>query len=223
MSGGLPWRPGPTVAKAPTAGVDVWRVALDDPGWRSAGTLSPPEQERAERLLDGPVRSRWGASRRGLRAVLGRYLDGGGLPEEFVLGPHGKPALPGPGPALRFNLSHSGDLALIAVVARREVGIDVERVDAARDVASLATHGLDREAAAAVLATPPAERALAFYRAWVRREAIGKCGGEGLGDGAPAEGVEVRWIEPADGFVAALAVAPEIPDATLRCFTVDPG
>ena len=160
-----------------------------DPGWGSAGALPQPDRERAERLLEGPVRSRWCTSRRALRAVLGRYLSGeGGLPEEFAVGPHGKPALPGDEPALRFNLSHSEDLALIAVTARTEVGVDLERVNMARNVTSLATHGLDREAAAEVLATPPAERALAFYRAWVRHEAIAKCAGEGLGGATSIRG-----------------------------------
>jgi 4'-phosphopantetheinyl transferase len=222
MSGGGPWRRGPEAARPSSDGVDVWRVALDDPGWESAAKLSAPERERAGRLLEGPVRRRWSASRNALRAVLGRYLGGeDALPEEFALQPHGKPTLPGIEPALRFNLSHSEDLALIAVAARGEVGIDVERVDATRDVASLATHGLGREAAAKVLAAAPAERALVFYRAWVRHEAIAKCGGEGLGGGAAAEGIEVSAIEPVEGFVAALAT--ERPQTAPRRFTIGPG
>lgn len=200
------------VASLPPAGVvDVWCVELDDPGWQPAEGLAPAERERAAGLRAGVTRRRWSASRLALRAVLARYRDDGVPgPVEFVLGPHGKPSLPSPGP-IRFNLSHSAGLALVAVAAEVEVGVDVERIDRGRDIDALIPLALDDEDAVAVRAAPPDRRAEVFHRAWVRREAIVKCGGQGLGGGLPTAPVTVSPIDLGDAYVAALAVAAPAP------------
>jgi 4'-phosphopantetheinyl transferase len=202
------WRPGPDAPLLSNRTVDVWRAELDAPCWASPSALSPAERDRAELLREGTTRRRWVASRQALRSVLLRYLGGDErLPGEFAFGPWGKPALPGSAPPIRFNLSHSGDLALVAVTARSEVGIDVELVDSRRDVVALVPHALDRDSGAAVLAAPPHERLAAFYQAWVRREAIAKCSGEGLGGESSGVGIAVTSIEIDIGHAAALAVA----------------
>ncbi len=107
-------------------------------------------------------------------------------------GANGKPFLAGlaPGeepaseslPGLHFNLSHSADLALIAV-ADREVGVDIERIRP--------------------------RRSTAFYEGWARHEAAVKCLGAGLTGRRPVPEppVAVRMLEVEVGFVAALAVA----------------
>ncbi len=216
------WRPGPAAPSLVDGAVDVWRVELGDRRWESSADLSPAERHRAELLRKGATRERWCASRRALRSVLGRYLgDEGPLPAEFVLGPHGKPALPGAAPRIRFNLSHSDDLALVAVAAGLEVGIDVELVDPRRDVIALVPHALDHDAGAVVLAAPQGAREIAFYRAWVRREAIAKCGGEGLGGESSAAPIAVQPIELGARHVAALALAASTPVCP-RYFTVAP-
>lgn len=109
-------------------------------------------------------------------------------------------------PRLHFNLSHSGDLALIAVTKACEVGIDVEREDDGRDFARLARRGLDATHAEAVCLAPPEERAKRFYAAWVRREASSKCLGTGLGAKLPRRPVAVRDLEVDDGYAAAVAL-----------------
>jgi 4'-phosphopantetheinyl transferase len=180
------WQRGPDHVSPPLGEVHVWRADLGDPG---------PREVRA-------------AGRRVLRLVLARYLeDSAGTPEvELVTGVNGKPALAGPRPPLRFNLSHSDGMALVAVAGEREVGVDVERADPGRDVVRLAEVGLDAEAAAAVRSAPPGARAAAFYAAWVRREAVVKCFGVGLGATVPSRPVSVTELDAPDGYAAALAV-----------------
>jgi len=107
-------------------------------------------------------RTLWASSRGFLRELLGRYLEHDPRELRFVLGAHGKPALLSPGGTgavedLRFNLSHSGDLALVAVSAGQEVGVDIER------------------------ARP--RYTAEFLQDWVAREAIFKC----LGNDPPAD------------------------------------
>jgi hypothetical protein len=91
----------------------------------------------------------------------------------------GKPRLPGTG-EIRFNLSHSGGLALVAVTWGCEIGVDVETEEPGRDLVALAKRALPPESAAAVREAPPSERSACFYAAWTRHEARLKCLGLGL-------------------------------------------
>jgi 4'-phosphopantetheinyl transferase len=156
---------------------------------------------------------------RALREVLVLYLDEDPAGIELRRGAHGKPALADPSSSLRFNLSHSGDLALIAVTHGREVGVDVERIRPRRDLPRLAERALDPAAAAAVRAAPPDAQPAAFHEAWARREAGVKCLGAGLGGPFPPAPVAVTELNPAPGYAAALAVAgDEVPP--LRLFAL---
>jgi phosphopantetheinyl transferase len=127
---------------------------------------------------------------RALREVLACYLDENPAGIELRRGEHGKPALADPSSPLRFNLSHSGDLALVAVMKGREVGVDIQKILPRRDVA--------------------------FYKDWARREAIVKCAGTGLLAPLPPDPVAVRALDIVSGFAAALAVAgDEVPPLRL--------
>jgi 4'-phosphopantetheinyl transferase len=183
------WPLGPTRPAAPRGEVHVWRATPDE-----------------------------GDSQLPLRDVLCRYLDiePGAIP--LQTGGHGKPELDGGGPP-RFNLSHSGGLALVAVSAEREVGVDVERIVPRRDFLALAARALGPEAVAALEATEGEERAGAFYDLWVRHEARLKCGGSGLAGPEPQGPVAVSGLTVGDGYAAALAVAGT-GAPPVRCFSL---
>jgi phosphopantetheinyl transferase len=184
----------------PTPGViDVWRVDLASVGNQLEELLCAEEQARAERIVRERNRRLWIRSRGILRTVLGRYLDSDPRALRFELGPHGKPALHGgAGQAsdLRFNLSHSGEVALIAVTAGREVGVDIE------------------------CARPRYTAEL--LRAWTQREAVVKCLGTGLatprGD-SPATDLWTTELEVGPHAAAALATQDE--PSELRCWEWD--
>jgi 4'-phosphopantetheinyl transferase len=146
---------------------------------------------------------------RALRDILATYLETSPEAIRLVNGTHGKPELAGA--ELHFNLSHSGDVGLVAVAAEREVGIDVERIDARRDVLALAERALGAEGAAAVRAASEADRAAVFHRAWARREAVAKCAGTGLSTPPPDTPRQVIAIEVGEDYAAALAVAGAAP------------
>lgn len=149
------------------------------------------------------------ASRWALREVLGRYLEVGAAEIELVTTANGKPALADPGAELRFNLSHSGELALVAVAHEREVGVDVQRIAPRRNLARLATRALDPNAAAAVRAAPAGRQVAVFHQAWARHEAQVKCLGSGLHRPRPPQPVAVADLDPGAGFAAAVAIAGE--------------
>ncbi|MBN9624215.1 MAG: 4'-phosphopantetheinyl transferase superfamily protein [Actinobacteria bacterium] len=144
------------------------------------------------------------AARHALREILGAYLRTAPESMALVVGEHGKPALAGA--PISFNLSHSGGLALVAVVAPgTEVGIDVERVRPRRDLARLAERWLPPEDAKAVAEAAGGKREQLFYDAWTRHEARTKCTGAGLSGPPPSPDIVAIPLEIDRGYAAALA------------------
>ena len=187
--------------------MDVWQVLVspesDDAGRLIAATTDE-EREQAARLRTPGHGDRWLAARGALRRALGERLDLAPAALTFAAGPHGKPELAGV--PVRFNLSHAGDVALIAL-ADVEVGVDVERLaGASRAVERALTHG-ERAGLTAD------DRHAQLLRVWCRKEARAKAIGTGLGwaperfDTSAPEGYWLTDVPVATGYVAALAVA----------------
>jgi 4'-phosphopantetheinyl transferase len=235
----LPWPLGPARPVLLANEVHIWLAAVDRVDIRRLVTaLSLDEQERATRFRHARDRHRYLVSRGGLRVLLGNYL--GQTPEkvELTIGPHGKPALAAStGGDLRFNLSHTGDYALLAFANHREVGIDLEQIRPIADLELLSTTVLSPREQAIFASLPDAGRIRFFFDMWTRKEAYVKALGVGLGrpfttievitdDSGritmhdPAEMVAGAWtlrsLDPAPGYVAALAVVGE--GWRLRCW-----
>jgi 4'-phosphopantetheinyl transferase len=146
-------------------------------------------------------------ARRALAAILADYLGGEGAGVDLSAGEDGKPRLAAAPERLSFNLSHSGDLALVAIAPGGvEVGVDVERLRPRRDLVRLAERWLPAADATVVGGVAEAEREAAFYAAWTRHEARVKCAGTGLA--GPPPGAEVTAYQlPIDaGYAAAVAI-----------------
>lgn len=184
------WSEPPPRPRAREDTIDVWRGELG--------------QDRARAML---------------LDVLGRYT--GREPDELRIeqGAGGKPRLVGlregaPGAGeVRFNLSHSEDVTLVAVCKGREVGIDVESVGRGRagriDEVAIARRILGEAAAGRLEAVQESERRVEFLRAWTEYEAMVKCLGIGIGGARTrAQGTEL-WtaeLEVGAGAIAAVAV-----------------
>jgi phosphopantetheinyl transferase len=94
--------------------------------------------------------------------------------------PAGKPKLVTPA-GLWFNASYGARWSLLAVSAAGELGCDVEDRLMDTDYARLSALVLHEAEHARFAAMPPAEQPRAFARCWVRKEAILKAEGTGLG------------------------------------------
>ena len=147
--------------------------------------LAEAERARAARFVRPRDRRHFAVCRGSLRLILGQLTNTRPHAVEFRFGPGGKPELAesplsGTAPPLRFNVTHSDGLALIAVSLDRELGVDLERLrtisEAARIVESYFT--ATEQAQFAALEQPI--RAFAFLRGWTRKEAILKAKGVGL-------------------------------------------
>jgi 4'-phosphopantetheinyl transferase len=226
--------------------VHVWRAWLTPaPALRARleATLSPDERVRADRLREPAHRDRFVVGRGVQREILARYTGVPAAQIAFAYGRNGKPSLiTKTGTDLRFNVSHSGDVALIAVTVGRDVGVDVERIRPVPRALSIA-EGYFSELEARTLRTLPGDVVEhAFLTCWTRKEAFVKAAGVGLAllqcvdvGFAPGEPPRViatrppapeasRWIlyalEPGVGYMGALVV--EAGDVALRCFDWSP-
>ena len=170
----------------PEGEVHVWCAPLDGLLARESSlfrTMSPDEKARARRFVFERDRERFSVCRGLLRRILGSYLGVAPSEVQFAYGAHGKPRL-GPshaGSGLRFNVSHSGQLALLAFTHHWEVGVDIELLRHLADVEELARESLSVLEQKALLTLPPELRSAAFLRAWTRKEAILKALGAGIG------------------------------------------
>lgn len=165
--------------------VAVWSISLD--GRTPAPEadlvlLSADETQRAARFVFDADRWRWQRLHAAVRRILGAEL--GVSPEsiQYAHGENGKPTLASPsGSGLEFNVSDSGDSALIALSLDGPVGVDVEHVHRTPDIHAIAERFFAREECDALRALPGEETVIAFYKCWTRKEAFVKALGAGLG------------------------------------------
>jgi 4'-phosphopantetheinyl transferase len=178
------WVPRPSVPPMPKSNqVHVWRVRTCQPGdfdWRSI--LSAEEQDRAGRFLLTGDRQTFAVTRTALRTILAQYLGFDPQSIRFGFSTYGKPTIPDPSNTvgLTFNVSHSGDWALLAFGVSIELGVDVECLRIERNVAEIAKRFYPPHQVQEFLTQPAAMRKRDFLQAWTRREAVGKALGVGI-------------------------------------------
>jgi len=158
--------------------VDVWVADLDalPPAPEDWAVLSPDEAERAHRFRFDRHRNRFVRCRALLRKLIAERTGGDAAAIAFRYGAHGKPELDG----IHFNVSHSENLAAIALTREQPVGIDVEAIDATREVLPLARTAFSPAERSALSAMTSEQQILAFFRGWTRKEAYLKLLGTGF-------------------------------------------
>jgi len=196
------WPDGPFLDRPGPDEVHVWRIDLmtsPRAGSTLYDTLSEDEVARAARFIYDRHRDAFIAARSSLRMILGRYLARSPASLAFTYGPYGKPYLAqeGEGSGLQFNLSHAGAMALVAVVQGRDVGVDIERIEAGRAHEEIAERFFAAEEVEAFRSVPQAARVEAFFNGWTRKEAFMKASGQGLTLGLDRFCVTLRPGEPA--------------------------
>ena len=165
--------------------VHVWCVSLNSetaPFTALNALLCDEELVRARRFRFDHHRRRYIVARAMVRILLGRYLQKRGEEICFEYGPKGKPRLGGSdgGSGLRFNISHSNELALMAFCLNEEVGVDVEAVHEMGDAESILRNHFCPEEIEQWLSLPAQFRARGFFDCWTRKEAYVKAVGDGL-------------------------------------------
>ena len=210
--------------------VCVWSIPLEDVRIDCESDLSllnPDERERAQRYKVEKARTQFVTARSALRRLLGRFLGVAPLEVSIGYSGAGKPIIQPAVADLHFNVTHTDGLALMAV-ARRSVGIDVERLRIVSNPEGLVCRFFSAAERDAYLGLPPSLRIAAFFRGWTCKEALIKASGlsvmyldtfdvelhpernAGLLASRHPSFAGASWqlaaFEPAAGFVAAIAL-----------------
>lgn len=166
----------------PSSEVRVWRILLErseeETAWRRT-LLSPDELARCERFGHVESARRFIVGRSSVRQILAERL--GCRPNEvpIVYDGAGKPQLP-EGNGWYFNLSHSGEWAVLGVTNLGPIGVDIEKLRLGFAVEPIARRFFSPQEVNDLLSVPVEERHLAFFRCWTRKEAFIKAIGLGL-------------------------------------------
>jgi 4'-phosphopantetheinyl transferase len=213
--------------------VHLWRVQLaleNEQHWR--GILTTDEQERADRYCFAADRRRFTVTRAILRTLLGQYLDAAPKSLCFEYNEFGKPSLArAQNPrGINFNAAHSGDCSLLAFGLAMHVGVDVEHLQAERNIVELARAVFSASQYVSFLGLPDGARKETFFEAWTRKEAVAKALGGGLSialdwresEDAGAPEWSIRKIELDGQYAAAIAVKARNIDLRLWNWTICP-
>lgn len=200
--------------------IDVWRLKLIDLQHHETALLGLLDRHEAAGMS-----SRLRAlSRAALRLLLGAYLECS--PETVCLqtGAHGKPGLnhasrQGNARNIRFNLSHSGHVALVILAIGCELGVDVERLRPVPRCLEIARRYFSLGQYRQIQNASLKERDECFLRLWSRNEAKEKLSGHGIRllgakprmdrqESSTLETRDISWHDQ-DGefYIATLAVA----------------
>jgi 4'-phosphopantetheinyl transferase len=179
--------------------VHVWQASLDVPEEvieRLLKTLSPDEQERAQRYKFEKLRADFTVARGFLRETLSGYLGEKPIDLRFVYHGHGKPEL-SPPTGLYFNLSHTHRRAILAVTRSGRVGVDLEWMDRKVELAEIASRFFAPAESAGLKTLGGESLRRAFFAVWTRKEAFVKACGEGISLGLDQFEVSVSPDDPA--------------------------
>ena len=163
----------------------VWRIVLSQSGVvvrKLEGHLSVDEVQYADRYRRERDRTQYVVAHGVLRELLADYTEQTPRNISFGHTAKGKPFLIDDRgeQRLRFNLSHSGEWAIIALALSTEVGIDIEQIDSDVSVKAVAERFFSCSELEVLQEVPLEQRTVAFFSAWTRKEAYLKARGEGI-------------------------------------------
>ena len=185
--------------------VHVWAWSLDvQPLTRDWEILGEEEVLRARRFVHPQDRNRYVRAHAAMRTLLGTYTGVNPAEISFSSNARGKPRIQDVETIerVRFNLTHSAGIGMLAVSRNYDLGVDIEQM---RPIdAKVAEHHFSPRELHALQNLPPEQWLHGFYRCWTSKEALLK--GEGVGLNLPLDGfhVEVDPLRPP----ALIAVEP---------------
>jgi 4'-phosphopantetheinyl transferase len=223
----------------------VWTARLVDEHHATADwlrILSREERAQAAQFSFERDRMRFIQAHGVVRQILSNYSDADAAALTFARNHHGKPYLipRADGPNLQFSVSHSRNCCMLAVRLDHSIGIDVEKVRDLPQAIDIVQSYFTPAESRALAALRGTARRDAFFALWAHKEAVVKGLGISLAahlgriefdlDLDPAGGVRLvawdgdqsvaqKWsivrLDPAPGYVAAVASAHP-----MRCLTL---
>ena len=172
-----PWQNTPDTLIVSKDHIDVWLCDLKTLSGETNkfyNTLSDDERERANKLKVEDKKQQYIITRGTLRQRLNLLTNID--PEDFVFEylEHGKPVLINDArfADITFNISHSHNLALIAISLKQSIGIDIEKINHDSDHQALVTRFFSMAEQAEFKTLSEAIKSKAFCACWTRKEAF---------------------------------------------------
>jgi 4'-phosphopantetheinyl transferase len=174
----------PPIASTPPAGVDLWFLDLSEFALKSHAEFSTLVSiDELNRALQFKKKSaNFLTTRALLRVLLAHYTGLDAQELLFTRTQHGKPFLSNAQAEIHFNLSHCNDLAVLAISACGEVGVDIESASE-RDYLKIAKRYFHDNELQALRDCTEADRKILFYKLWTLKEAFFKATGGGISSG----------------------------------------
>ena len=217
--------------------VHIWSLNFavnDDAFNRYHSLLSEDEKKRASKFKFYKDKRCYVVTRGCLRLLSASYLEKNARDIVFVYEKYGKPRYKHK-TILNFNVSHSGDIAVIGFVYEHAIGIDIEKIKNDFDTFEIASNFFSKKEIAALREIPESQKYKAFYRCWTRKEAFIKAKGIGLSfpldkfsvtldSDLNAELIQTQWdtyeklkwqftsFIPSEDYIAAFTVNSQIKD-----------
>lgn len=160
------------------ARIDLWQFSLEHELSNAYQILNAEERARAERFYFSKHQRRFATARATMRIILSKYLNMAPERVEFTYNNHGKPQV-ADSQLLQFNLSHSEDLAILAVGKGYPMGVDIEYYSA-RPYAGIAKGLFSAQEFEEFSKTPQSLQPAVFFHVWAQKEAFIKASGLGL-------------------------------------------
>lgn len=195
--------------------IHLWQIPLDlvrhanntpDLNIRYA-ILSPEEQARADRFVFDKHRRRFILAHFALRQILSHYINISPEKIQFETLSHGKPKLSHEQryyqywtptksikQPLEFNLSHSKDIALLAIRTEKMIGVDIE-YHQDREFLGIASHVFSEKECQILAELSDEQQIQSFFHVWAQKEAFIKAIGQGLS--YPLKTLTVASLPPA--------------------------
>ena len=142
--------------------------------------LSANEVKRAMKFRHPEDRADFVVCRGVLRRLLGEYLGIEPGHVEFSYTRDGKPFVDHHSINIKFNISHSHEIALFAFSMDIELGIDIERLDASVIDQGMISHCLHPNEMERYQALEVEKKTLFFFNCWTGKEAFLKLRGDGF-------------------------------------------
>ena len=158
--------------------IDIWQFSLHTEFDGAFAGLNLDEANRAKRYHFPRHQRRFTVARATMRLILAHYLHVPPAQLHFTYNKQGKPHLLHPS-SLQFNLSHSGDLALLAVGQQFPLGIDLEFFSA-RPYEGIGKHLFSEAEILGLKKVDNLLKPLVFFHIWAQKEAFIKACGLGL-------------------------------------------
>ena len=165
--------------------VHIWNYSLE-PDKNLAelyfNNLSEDEKDRVKKIIIKEVKYRSILSKVITKKILSKYLDRKITQINYCYNKFGKPKLSSEinHLDLNFNISHSGNLGVIAISKNKQIGIDIEQIVELNDLNDLIDLIFTENEIRQIGLLDQIDKTKMFYKIWTAKEAFVKAIGYGL-------------------------------------------